>query len=273
MTIDLESYFERIDYHGDRTATLETLRGIHLAHTKAIPFENLNPFLHLPVLLDAESLQRKLVSERRGGYCFEQNLLLSHALEALGFRVTGLAARVMWTLPEDAITPRSHMLLRVDIGDEPYLADVGFGGLTLTGPLRFALDVEQETPHEPFRLIEGDQSYVMQAFVGGAWRSLYRFTLERQFLADYQVTNWYLSNHPESRFVVNLVAARVATGRRYALRNHELAVHELHGATTRRPLTSATELRETLERVFGISVPKAADADAALARVLTLQPV
>jgi N-hydroxyarylamine O-acetyltransferase len=177
--------------------------------------------------------------------------------------VTGLAARVMWAYPDGAIMPRSHMLLRVDLDDQPYLADVGFGGLTLTGPLRLVLNSEQETSHETFRLIEADESYVMQAHVGGRWHSLYRFTLERQFLADYQVTNWYLSNHPESRFVVGLIAARVAPGRRYALRNTEFVVHELRGSTERRALTSVGELRETLEQVFGIAVPVGDEVDAA----------
>jgi N-hydroxyarylamine O-acetyltransferase len=274
--LDLEAYCRRIGYSGPCTPTLATLSAVHLAHTGAIPFENLNPLLSRPVRLDIEALQRKLVDERRGGYCFEQNLLLTHALEAMGFRVTGLAARVMWMLPEGTLMPRSHMLLRVEIpggespaaNDVPYLADVGFGGLTLTGPLRLVPDVEQSTPHEPFRLLQVDGHWVMEGLVAGTWRPLYRFTLEPQQQVDYEVTNWYLGNHPESRFVNNLIAARTEPGRRHALLNAALALHELHGPTTRRTLTTARELREVLESVFDISVPDGAEVDAALARVL-----
>ena len=83
----------RVGYSGERTPTLKTLQAIHIHHAESIPFENLNPFLGLPVNLDLESLQQKLVRSGRGGYCYEQNLLLSHVLNTLGFKVTGLAAR------------------------------------------------------------------------------------------------------------------------------------------------------------------------------------
>src|SRR5262245_56084487 len=101
-TIDLGAYLERIGYAGPRTATIETLRALHARHPDAIPFENLNPLLRWPVLLDAASLDKKLVRGGRGGYCFEHNLLFRHALTALGFRTTCLAARVLWNAPEGA---------------------------------------------------------------------------------------------------------------------------------------------------------------------------
>ena len=93
---DLGAYFARIGYDGPATPRLETLREIHRLHPQAIAFENLNPLLHWPVPLDMQSLQQKLVTQRRGGYCYEHNLLLKHALERIGFRVAGLAARVLW---------------------------------------------------------------------------------------------------------------------------------------------------------------------------------
>src|SRR5215813_4134219 len=98
--LDLDAYFGLIGYSGSRAPTLETLRGIHLRHALTIPFENLDPFLRRPVRLDLASLQNKLLRDRRGGYCFEHNVLFKAALDALGFQVTGLAARVLWNLPE-----------------------------------------------------------------------------------------------------------------------------------------------------------------------------
>jgi N-hydroxyarylamine O-acetyltransferase len=140
-TIDLDAYFQRIGYAGVRTPTLETLRELHLLHAQVIPFENLTPLLKQPVNLDAESLQRKLVHERRGGYCYELNGLFALALDALGFRVTRLGARVVYLGDVNSFPPRTHMLLRVDVGDESWIADVGFGGMVLTAPLRLAVDV------------------------------------------------------------------------------------------------------------------------------------
>lgn len=268
-TFDLDAYLARIRYTGPRTPTLETLAGIHLAHVLSIPFENLDPLLRWPVRLDPASLQQKMVRGGRGGYCFEHNLLLSHALAALGFQVTGLAARVLWNAAEGALTPRGHMLLLIDLDDRAYIADVGFGGLTLTAPLRLQSGVEQATPHEPFRLVRTGPHFVMQARIGDEWRALYRFDLQEQFLPDYEVTNWYLSNHPESHFVTGLVAARAEIGRRYALRNNELAVHHRHGDTERHRLTSAAQVLSTLTEVFRISVPDTAELRAAVERLVS----
>ena len=126
--IDLAAYFRRIGYPGDTAPTLDVLRAIQLRHSQTIAFENLNPLLRWPVRLDPESLEQKLVLGGRGGYCFEQNTLLRHVLERLGFRVRGLAARVLWNAPEDAITPRGHMLLRVDVEETPLHRGCGLRG-------------------------------------------------------------------------------------------------------------------------------------------------
>ena len=264
---DLGAYFERIGYDGPATPQLETLRELHRLHPQAIAFENLNPLLHWPVRLDIPSLHQKLVLQRRGGYCYEHNLLFKHALERIGFRTSGLAARVLINQTEDAVRPRTHMLLQIDVEDEIWIADVGFGGMTLTAPLRLVEHVPQTTPHESYRLTRMGGDYVLQAKVRDAWRTLYRFDLQEQVLPDYELTSWYLSNHPESRFVVNLIAARTEAQRRYALLNNELAIHELNGETVRRSLKGAAVLRETLRDTFGIAVPGNAELDAKLAEI------
>jgi N-hydroxyarylamine O-acetyltransferase len=263
---DLHAYLARIGYRGTAEPDIETLRAIALKHPIAIPFENLDPFFGRAPGLDVESLQRKLVQEGRGGYCFEHNLLLGTALTAIGFDVTGLAARVMWNAPSGAVTPRSHMLLLVQLDGTSYLADAGFGGMTLTGPLRLEADVEQDTPHEPFRLVRNGDGFVMQGRVRGEWKPLYRFDLQRQALPDYEVTSWYLSNHPRSHFVTVLIAARVEPDRRYALLNNELATHDREGRTERRLLATAVELRQALTDVFRIRIPEHADIEQAMAR-------
>jgi N-hydroxyarylamine O-acetyltransferase len=267
-TINLDAYFKRIGYEGDRTPTLDTLQTVQLRHTETIAFENLNPLMGWPVRLDVESLQQKMVRDGRGGYCFEQNLLLKYALDALGFRVKGLAARVLWNAPEGAVPPRSHMLLLVDLDDRRYIVDAGFGGVTLTGPLRLESDIEQSTPHEPFRLVEAGDELIEQVRIGGHWASLYRFNLCEQLLPDYEMANWYLSTHPASRFVTGLLAARPAPDRRYGLLNNQLTVHYRNGGKERRVITSVAVMRETLEQAFHIVLPDAPELDAVLARMI-----
>lgn len=268
QSVDLPAYFHRIAYTGDPAPALDTLRVLHLRHATAIPFENLDPLLNRPVRLDLLSLERKLVHERRGGYCYEHNLLFRHVLEALGFKVTGLAARVLWNVPEGVVTPRAHMLLRVDLDGEVYLADVGFGGLTQTAPLRLEADVEQATSLEPFRLVRAGDEFVLQALLRGVWKPLYRFGLQEQHLPDYEVANWYVSTHPASLFVNGLMAARPDHDRRYALWNNELSVHHSGGITQRCRLETPGEFRETLERDFGIRLPADPSLDGALSRLI-----
>src|SRR5258706_8569987 len=134
--IDIDRYFARIGYDGPREPTLRTLERVHALHVEHIPFENLSPFLGEPVRLDPASLQDKLVESGRGGYCFEHNLLFSHVLLGLGFELRRLAARVRWNVAPGVVTPRSHMLLWLDIGGGPRIAPGRVGRRSLSTPLR-----------------------------------------------------------------------------------------------------------------------------------------
>lgn len=269
---DLDAYLARIGFAGDRAPSLDTLRRVQLAHASAIAFENLDPYLRRVPRLDAASLQAKLVHGSRGGWCFEQNGLFRLALDALGFRTTGLAARVMWNQPEGAVTPRGHMLLLVEVEGEAYVADVGFGALTPTAPLRLVAGLEQETPHERFRLVHDGDDLVKQAHVGNEWRALYRFDLQPQLEPDYRVTNWYLSTNPVSHFLSSVIAARVGADGRWTLRNETLTHRTLDGRTEQRTLTGGAELRAALADTFGIAVPRGDEVDEALERVVASSP-
>jgi N-hydroxyarylamine O-acetyltransferase len=256
--INLDAYLARIGYDGPRDASLDTLKALQLKHPQAIAFENLDPFLGRPVDLDPGAMQSKLLGSRRGGYCFEHNLIFLDALRALGFSAIPLAARVIWGRPGVAVTPRSHMLLNVVIDGETYIADVGFGGLTQTAPLLLYTDGQQQTPHEPFRIVEADEHFRVEAMAGGAWAALYRFDLARQYEVDYVATNWFLSTNPASPFVAALLAARALPDRRYALSNNRLSIHHIGGPSEHRRLSSAAEIAGVFEELFAVEIPDAA---------------
>jgi N-hydroxyarylamine O-acetyltransferase len=265
--LDLDGYLARVGLSGTAGASLATLEALALAHPIAIPFENIDAFLRRPLPLDIASLQRKLVADKRGGWCFEQNLLFGTALRALGFRPIGLAARVLWNVPEGSVRPRSHMLLLLEINGRRYIADVGFGGLTLTAPLRLEANVAQATPHEVFRLRDGDGDFVLEAMLGDAWRPLYRFDLQPQYLADYEVSNWYLCHFPESHFLAGIMAARADRTSRHALANLRYTRRTLDGSIATRVLQGAGALRDELRVSFGIELPDGPDVSAALQRL------
>ncbi|HLH94794.1 MAG TPA: arylamine N-acetyltransferase [Xanthobacteraceae bacterium] len=263
--IDLDAYFQRIGFTGPAAVDRDTLAALHRLHPQAIPFENLDPLLGVPVQLDSASLEAKLVRSGRGGYCYEHNLLFMHVLQALGFAVRGLSARVL--LGAAGTRARAHMLLAIDLGGERHIADVGFGGATPTTPLRLDFDGEQASPHEPYRIVCAQGDFVLQSKIGEAWKSIYQFDLQEQLLADYDVANWYKSTSPNSYFTKNLMAARAVEGRRFALRNAEFSVHHRDGITERRTLRTPLELREMLTGAFALKLPASGALDAALARL------
>jgi N-hydroxyarylamine O-acetyltransferase len=250
--LDLDAYFARIGHRGGARPTLETLAAIASRHPAAIPFENLSPFAGQQIPLELTALQDKLLRDQRGGYCFEHNLLLLAVLRELGFAASGLSARVLWNQPPDSVPARGHMLLRVELDEGTYLVDAGFGGLTLTAPLRLEVDTVQPTPHEPVRLVRDGDLY-LQALVREQWRTLYRFELSEAFPSDYAVTNYYLSTHPRSHFRTGLIAARALPGERLTLHDRRFTVYR--DQVESRLLESPTALREVLEGPFGLRVP------------------
>jgi N-hydroxyarylamine O-acetyltransferase len=268
-TFDLGAYLARIGHTAPRQPTLATLRALVAAHTAAIPFENIDVFTRRGVSLDAGALQQKMVQARRGGYCYEQNSLLRATLESLGFAVTGLMARVVRGMGADAITPRTHMILRVDLPEGPYVADVGFGNLTPTAPLALAA-AEHATGHERYRLAPLGDEWLLQAQLAGTWANIYRFPLQPQFAIDYEVANWFTSTRPGGLFVENLIVARPGTGCRLTLFNRHFAVRHLDGRTERRMMRDAADYRVTLAESFDLALHD--DALAALMSGLDSRP-
>jgi N-hydroxyarylamine O-acetyltransferase len=261
----VDTYFSRIGYGGSARPNLDTLRALHRLHPAAIPFDNLDPLLAKPVSLADVDIDRKLIAERRGGYCFEHNLLMLRILRTLGYRAEGLGARVLWNQAEDALTPRTHMLIRIDLEGGTWIADVGFGGLTQTAPLLLEPGIEQETPHERFRFLHREGEYRSQAYIDGEWRTLYRFDLSAHHAVDYEVSNYFVSTHPASHFTRTLIAARALPDMRVTLRNDRLSIHRPSQPTEARLLDSLPALLDALRGDLDLTIPDVdAFADAVL---------
>ncbi len=263
--LDLDRYLERIDYRGALTPTPQVLADLHLAHTCHIPFENLDVLVGRGIRLDLASVFGKLVTARRGGYCFEQNLLFSAVLEAVGFSVQRLAARVSYGTQR--VLPRTHMLLRVQLGTSAWLVDVGFGAAAPLLPVRFAPGETQPQYLWRYRLVERDGLWSLQIGADN-WRDMYSFSLDRQQAADYEMANYYVSTHPDSRFVQGLIAHRLAPDRRLILNGNELT--EDRGAqVTRRTLDNPETLAAVLVDDFGLPV---ADVTALIRALAAREP-
>jgi N-hydroxyarylamine O-acetyltransferase len=252
---ELRAYLERIGLAalaatgpGPSVADLATLRDLHRAHVTSIPFENLDPMRGVPASLELGDLQRKLVQERRGGFCFEHNSLLAAALVTLGYGVEPMLGRVGFRQsPERA---RSHMLLRVrDAGGGVWHADVGFGAGersgTLLEPIPFGPGGDYEQSGWRYRVEPHGSELVLMAQSDGSWSDMYSFVPEPVPQIDIETSNWFASTHPRSIFTHSLVVASHAGGSRTLLR-------DVDGALT---LVSRTPSEQTVTGVERASVP------------------
>ena len=258
---DLQAYFTRIGFRQTESAGIGTLNTLVKLHAACIAFENLTPWLGLPVNIELDSVAQKLLFDGRGGYCYEQNALMRAALQGIGFEVTGLAARVLWQRPADAEPAQSHMILGVVVDGTPYLVDVGFGGQSPTAPLRLDIAAPQKTPHGSYRITPMRERYLVEVQIENDWAPIYSFDLQPQLAGDYKVFNWFCATHPQSRFVTELVAAIAGPEGRYALLNDKLSHYPCNGLPQQRTLATVRELSDALQEVFLLQLPRHPDLE------------
>jgi N-hydroxyarylamine O-acetyltransferase len=248
----LDAWVSRIGYLGPLAPTLETLRGLVAAHSCAISYESIDVALGRIPRLTIEALQDKMLHRRRGGYCFEQNMLFRAGLLHLGYRVTSLQGRVVRGLPIDAPRAAIHMLLKVHLPEGDYLADVGFGNLAPTAPLLLAPEVEQPTPHETMRFIEVGGELTLQSRLGSRWEHIYRVIPYPRYDAEYEVVNWYTSTHPDAPYRNNIIAARpLPSGDRLTMFNARITRRHRDGRSERRVI-EPEEVAPVLQEQFGL---------------------
>jgi N-hydroxyarylamine O-acetyltransferase len=254
-TFDQQAWFDRIGYSGLLTPTLETLNKLIFAHSHAISFETLDIMLGRPPKLDLATLQSKMISGRRGGYCFEQNMLFRAGLRSLRFRITSLQGRAIRGMALDAPRPAIHMLLQVDLPEGPYLADVGLGNLAPTKALLLKANIEQETPHEVMRFIDVGGELTLQARLKLGWEHIYRVIPYPRYDGEYEIVNWYTSTHPETPYQGNIIVAKPGPDRtRVTMYNARITVRDSNGRSEKRWLSSDDQYYDVLRGLFGLNM-------------------
>ena len=200
-SFDQQAWLKRIGYGGPLEPTLSTLRQLTFAHSHAIAYESLDIMLGRTPKLDVGALQHKMIFGGRGGYCLEQNMLFRAGLRSLGYQATSLQGRVVRGMAIDAPRPAIHMLLRVELAEGPYLADVGFGNLAPTSALLLRAGIEQETPHEPMRFIDVGGELTLQAKLRDSWEHIYRVIPYPRYDGEYEITNWCIPARIQTRLI------------------------------------------------------------------------
>jgi N-hydroxyarylamine O-acetyltransferase len=247
--LDIPAYLARIGYHGPLDVSPETLRALHLAHLYAVPFENLDIPLGRPIALDAPALFAKVVTRRRGGFCYELNGLFGALLGELGFSVTLLSAEV--ARPAGGFSPPyDHLALRVDLA-EPWLVDVGFGdGFRL--PLRLGDPSDQPQGASAYLIIpDGEYRVLMRREAGGDWTPQYRFTLAPQALADFAARCRFHQSSPESHFTQGRICTLATPEGRISVTDMRLIVTTAAGRMETM-FESAADYAAALRDRFGV---------------------
>ena len=249
--MDVPSYLARIAYTGPVVPAADSLRALHRAHLLTVPFENLDIGLGRKIVVDEVSIIRKIVEQRRGGFCYELNGAFAALLRSLGFRVTLLSARVARDTGGEG-PEFDHLTLLVDL-DETWLADVGFGESFLE-PLRLTAELEQSDPAGRFRLLQLDSRWHFEKHEpAGLWKRQYSFALTPRRLQDFAGMCHYHQTSPESHFTQNRVCSRATPDGRITLSGMKWIVTAA-GHRDEYLLASEDERTQILQQEFGISL-------------------
>ncbi len=250
--MDIPRYLQRIRYEGSLDPSFATLQALHLAHLRAIPFENLDIHLGRPITLSSAALFDKIVVRGRGGFCYELNGLFASLLSQLGFVVVHLSASDAH--PDDGFGPEfDHLALLVQYpGDAArWLVDVGWGD-TFCEPLDLDATDEQKQGQRAYRIAhEGDYYFLWQQNYDGQWERQYRFTLQPRRFADFADMCHFHQTSPESPFVKNRICTLATAEGRITLDDSRF-ITTVHGERHEQPIDSEEAYRHILEERFGI---------------------
>ena len=250
---DLDAYLGRINYTGPRTPTYDTLAGILQAHIVSIPFESFDVLLGRPIRLDPEGLHAKIVTTRRGGYCFEHASLMYAALDAVGFAPVRHASRVVLFEPRRE-SVRQHMFVTIAIGGATYVIDPGFGPFAC--PLPIPIDGTPVPTSAPtHRLVREGNDWVLYVTRDGQQIQGWISTMEEEYPVDFEMMNYFIATHPASFFTHNILASAVTREGRVNIMNQDVHIIR-NGAAEPAHLADRKALRALVAQHFGFDLPE-----------------
>jgi N-hydroxyarylamine O-acetyltransferase len=259
--MDLQAYLDRMNYRGELAPTVATLRELHRAHLLAVPFENLDIHLGRTISLKQDALFDKIVTRRRGGFCYELNGLFALLLRGLGFEVTLLSAGVARATggfgPEfDHLTllvkATSVEATGLNLQSASWLADVGFGD-SFREPLRLVEAVEQEQDGRAYCLDRDGEHLILVQRDAAGWEPQYRFTLQPHTQAAYTDMCHYHQTSPASSFTRKRVCTLATPDGRVTLSDLVLIV-TAHGERIEQVLPDELAFKAALREHFGIQL-------------------
>lgn len=257
-----DAYFKRINYRGPISPDLETLKQLHLAHMLAVPFENMDIPLNVPISVKPQRAIHKIVNEGRGGFCYEANGAFAELLRSLGFRVDLLSARVYGKGGKPGI-PFDHLTLLVHL-EEPVMADVGFGDSFIEPiPLRGSIQEQRGTAYQ--FVPEGNEYVLQRRQPGEQWENQYMFSLKPYSIEAFADACHYQQTSPKSSFTQKTICSRLTTDGRVSLANDRLIL-TCNGEKETQPIRDTSHYQELLHQHFGIQLADTSNFSALMRR-------
>jgi N-hydroxyarylamine O-acetyltransferase len=235
----------------DVSHTFEFLKALQQNHICTVPYENLDILNGVPIDLSKEALFEKIVTNRRGGYCFELNGAIAHLLEELGFATKCYFARFL--KGESEIPVRRHRVVVTECQGKRYVIEVGIGIEAPRNPLLLEEGVEQFCSNGTFKFSrEPFLGWVLQEKVGDEWKPYYSFTEEEQLDIDFIQPSFYCEKHSASPFNKSPMVAIKTPGGRRAINDREYKAFEGGELVSIEANITDARLYEILKETFGI---------------------
>ena len=248
----LDQYLERLKLDRPEKFDLDFLDSMVLAHQYNVPFENLDSHDYkLTVSLDTETLFDKIVTRKRGGYCFELNALFAKALDACGYDIRPNLARII--VGDDYSIPSLHRLTVVTIDSEQYVCDVGFGGPQPGFALKLEDGFEKTAVGQTFRIDKNHERWQISHFLRNEdkWEPTMEFFENRVEEVDFVTPNYYCCTHSDALFVTNrVIHMRTPSGSK-SIFDNTFTVTD-NGTRTETQIENEEQLYQILASEFGI---------------------
>lgn len=255
--MDIQTYLSRIGLDQKPKSTLTDLHRLQDAHMRHVPFENLDVLLRRPLNLEVDALFEKIVTRKRGGYCFELNTLYGALLSEVGFDPVPILARV-WLRDPPETPPRTHLVNRVEIDGQDWISDVGFGGRAARVPLKIEDGYEVDDGDGRIRILkDAEYGFRISRFQDGAWADQYTVETKAAHKSDILTGNHWTENYWDSHFRNGIGVGLFTSEGRTSFYGGVLTHRGKD--TVSRPISGLARTLDVLEREFGLELNMSAE--------------
>ncbi|MDT0606018.1 arylamine N-acetyltransferase family protein [Croceitalea rosinachiae] len=252
MSFKKEKYLQKINCSGNLEPNLNNLKELQRHHLLNIPFENLDIHNNISIELSIDRIFDKVVNQNRGGFCYELNGLFYELLNAIGFDVKMISARV-FNQDKGYGKEYDHLAIIAKINGIEYLTDIGFGEFTFE-PLRLQLETIQNDERGDFKIDKYENGYFRVNKIENKKQTPeYIFKNKKRKLTEFEEMSNYHQTSPNSHFTSKRLISLQTENGRITITGNKLKIKELD-LTTEILLENEAEFKKELWVKFKVKI-------------------